>query len=523
MAVSEVVQASHPEPNVGGVPLWMISSLSDDEQQAVILLWERSRRSTHLAGYVQHCLDVTPARHHEVICQAIDDLLADEYDDLLVCTPPGAAKSTYTSHGLGAYFMGRSPRSNIILATHTADLSEKWSRKVRNTIMDSRHQHLFPYSSLSRDSTAVGRWATSLGGEFLAVGVGASILGFRADLAIIDDPVSGFEQAQSETQLAKVHNWFETDLLTRFKPGAKMVLICQRLAANDLAGYVILRHQENPTRRLRVVTLRMLAEPGEDDGTGRVPGDRLWPEWFTPEMVADAQRDAYRWQTLYQQRPPSSAGDWVDPADIHIVDTVPVGLPYYLCSDLALSVNKGDYSVHLAVGVGPGNQVYVVDAWRERAAVDKTVERHLDMVTTYKPLESLIDDDNASKVYVQLLASRARERGVPVPYKALPMRGQDKETRAAPLRGMLRSGRVSFKRASWNEWLVREMMLFPNAMGSGVDDGVDALGLIGRRLASLVNPSATTTVSTVRDSSSMCLDDLFEQNERHRHHRKRIA
>lgn len=480
-------------------------------------LARREEAQNYLSCYAAYALEMVPALHHRIICAHIDALLADEYDDLVICTPPGAAKSSYTSHALGGYFMGRFPRRNVILATHTADLSEKWSRKVRNTVADQKHLALFPDSALSRDSTAVGRWATSEGGEFLAVGVGASILGFRADLACIDDPISGFEQAQSETQLGKVHGWFETDLITRLKPSGKVVLICQRLAANDLAGYMIQRNAMNPTRRLKVLTLRMEAEEGDEDGTGRQPGERLWPEWFTPEMVADARRDDYKWRTLYQQRPPSSSGDWVAPEHIRIVDIVPSNLSRYLVSDLALSVNKGDYSVHIACGVDSAGSVFVEEAWRDRCAVERTVEKHLDMVEEFNPLESLIDDDNASKVYVQFLASQARERRVPVPWKVLPMRGQDKETRAAPLRGMFRSKRIFLRRAAWNEWLTRELMMFPNAMGEGVDDGVDALSLIGRRLASLARPAAAAPPppppKTLYD---MTLDQLHEDRERTR-------
>lgn len=517
-----------PFANIGGIPLPLVPAAADPETAATIAsLHARGRAGTHLAAYATYTLDVVPARHHRVICEAIDDLLADRYDDLIVNTPPGSAKSTYTSHALSAFFMGRYPGKNVILATHTAELSEKWSRKVRNTIADPRHQQVFPQSSLSRDSTAVSRWATSLGGEFVAAGVGASILGFRADLAVIDDPVAGFEQAQSITQLSKIHGWFETDLITRLKPRGKIIQICQRLSANDLAGYMMERHAANPTRRLKVIQLRMEALAGEDDGTGRQPGERLWPEWFTQEMVEDARRDDFKWRTLYQQEPPSSSGDWVGREQIRIEDNVPEheSLNCYLLTDLALSINKGDYSVHIVAGIDDNGLAYILDAWRERSAIEKTADRHLDLVQTYHPLESLIDDDNAAKVYLQLLASRGRERSVVAPMKMMPMRGQDKETRAAPLRGMFRSSKVVLKRAPWNEWLVRELLMFPNATGSGVDDGVDALSLLGRRLASLARaapaPAAAPPAKTWQD---VTLDEMWEDHamSRNSRHARRI-
>jgi hypothetical protein len=127
-------------------------------------------------------------------------------------------------------------------------------------------------------------------------------------LAVIDDPISGFEQASSLTQLAKVHSWYETDFITRLKPNAKVVLICQRLARNDLAGYLIDRNAANPTRRQRILKLEMECTDPTNDPLQRPLGGRLWPEWYTTSMVADAKRDDYKWRTLYQQEPPADEG-----------------------------------------------------------------------------------------------------------------------------------------------------------------------------------------------------------------------
>jgi predicted phage terminase large subunit-like protein len=510
-----LIDPSCSYPNVARRPLWMLDRPLDAETvEAINVYWSRARSAQTLAGYADYAIlgeDMHPAQHHMVICEAIDRLLGDEYDDLIINTPPGAAKSTFTSHALGAYLMGRWPTRSVILATHTTDLSEKWSRKVRNTVASKEHCELFPDSSLSKDSTSVGRWATSAGGEFLAVGVGTSVLGFRADCAIVDDPIGSSEQAQSETQLAKVHTWYETDLLTRLKPGAKTVQICQRLAPNDLAGYVIARNEQQRTRRQRVLVLRMETEEGDEpDGTGRSPGDRLWPEWFTQAMVEDAKRDDYRWRTLYQQKPPSGSGEWVSREDLVTTDSPPKTTVRYLLSDLALSINKGDYSVHIVAGVTHEGQIVVEHAWRDRSAIEKTAKKHLDLVQEYKINESLIDDDNAAKVYVQLLGSMSREHGVPVMVRMMPMRGQDKETRAAPLRGLLRSRKVVFRKALWNAWLFKELVIFPNAMGDGVDDGVDALSLIGRRLISMGRSAAPTVPKVAPTVHQMTLDQLFE-------------
>jgi predicted phage terminase large subunit-like protein len=503
-------------PNLGGLPLWLVPyPLTEEQIGDITRLWELERAGGTLVAYAEIVLGLQPALHHRLICDALDEAFSamSEYDDILICTPPGAAKSTYVSHAAAAYFMGRFPAKSVIFTTHTSELSERWSRQVRNSIATVEHQRVFPDCQLSKDSTAVGRWATTQGGEFLAVGVGTAILGFRADTIFIDDPIKGFEEAQSENQLSKIHSWFETDLITRLKPGGKIVQVCQRLSPNDLAGYMLRRAKERGTRRLKVLTFRMEAEEGDCDGTGRAPGERLWPEWFTSLQVEDARADEYIWRTLFQQRPPSDSGDWVGAENLTVVDIIPATLTRYLLTDIALSINKGDYSVHIAAGVDDVGTIYVEDAWRGRTAPEETARRHLDMIEVHHPIECLIDDDNASKVYVQLLHSLSRQRSpiVSVPWHPMPLRGQDKETRAAPLRGLLRTGRVRFKKGPYTSWLFPQLLGFPNLLGDGVDDGVDALSLIGRRLIKLGRPPTPAPVlPMIPAAREIKLDELWE-------------
>jgi predicted phage terminase large subunit-like protein len=464
-----------------------------------------------------YVMDVLPAAHHRLICDHIDALLNDEYDELIILAPPGSAKSTYTSMALPAYFLGHYPKGHILTASYSSELAEKWGRKVRNYVDSPTFNAVFPDTTLSKDSTSAGRWATAQGGEFYGAGVGSGILGFRADLAVIDDPISGFEQAQSLTQLTKIHEWYETDFITRLKPNGKVVLICQRLARNDLAGYLIDRNLATPTRRQVILKLPMLA--GENDPLGRQPGERLWADWFTPEMVKDAQRDEFKWKTLYQQEPPADTGAWASTEDFRFAPTPQYdedAYNYYGLTDLALSVNTGDYTVHGIVAAHKQTQhCHIVDLYRKRVDPDESANALVNLAQTYKPVEWLIDDDNASKVFMQLVATRARATSTPVKWKPMPLRGQDKETMAAGLRGMFKRGMVHFDPSkSWTNIIVNECLQFPNALGQGVDDCVDALSLLGRRLTALTLVSTTKAAPPRPTMQDMTLNDLWADQPR---------
>lgn len=337
--------------------------------------------------------------------------------------------------------------------------------------------------------------------------------------------MSGWEEAQSVTQLQKLHDWFKADLKSRLKPSAKIIVICQRTAAYDMAGYLIKEYAENPTRRLRTIVLPMLA--GNDDPLGRAPGDRLWSDWYTPEMILDLQKDEFIWRTMWQQEPPSDSGSWASADDIHLVDpqfAPDASAPTYIAGDIALSVNSGDYTVHLVARTDHDLNIYIVDALRERTTIDDTADRALSLCETYRPQEYLIDDDNASKVYASLLSRMSRDTNRHIPWKAMPLRGQDKETRAAAIRGWFKRGKVFMVKAPWNNWLVREILTFPNAVGQGVDDGIDCLSLLGRRIAAMTRPAlAPSNVHQLRPlAHTATLQEMFDDRERSLPHRRRI-
>lgn len=97
----------------------------------------------------------------------------------------------------------------------------------------------------------------------------------------------------------------------------------------------------------------------------------------------------------------------------------------------------------------------------------------------------------------------------------MPIRGQNKEIRAAATRGMFKRGLIFLpeecKNKPWVVKLVAQCLQFPNAMGPAVDDGVDAIGLLGRRLHPNVKPKLELVSPTITPSiQEMTLEGLYE-------------
>jgi predicted phage terminase large subunit-like protein len=422
-----------------------------------------------------------------------------EIDRLLVLMPPGAAKSTFVSTLFPPWYLARHPDHAIIAASHTAELAERFGRRVRNLI--NEHSATLDIT-LAPDIQAAGQWETTAGGEYFAAGVLGAVTGRRADLVIIDDPVKSRAEADSETVRERVGEWFRADLLTRLKPGAKIVLVMTRWHEDDLGGR-LLAEMEAGGRRWEVLKLPMEAEL--HDPLGRAPGEILWPQWFRPDMVAEAKRDARTWSALYQQRPAPDEGtyfsrDWLRPAN-----SIPrrEDMRIYGGSDYAVTANDGDWTVHAVVGVDADSRLWLLDLWRGQTASDGWIESFCDLVRQWRPIGWAEETGQIKAGVGPFLERRMRDRSAFVARRAFPTRG-DKAVRAQSIRGrMALDGLHYLASAPWRAEFEMELMNFPAGKH---DDQVDALGLVGQLLDVMTAGQVPKSEEPRRDSWDLAFE-----------------
>ena len=324
-------------------------------------------------------LGYTPAAHHRLLIGYLEALERGEIERLMVLMPPGSAKSTYASVLFPPWFMGRNPSAAVLGVSNTTELAERFSRRARNLVAQPKYRNVFGFG-VSEDTQSVGNWETGKGGEFFAAGVGSAIAGRRADLGLIDDPIKTREEADSERVRQKQWEWYVNDFSTRLKPGARQILIQTRWHQDDLGGRILEREES----RWKVIKLPMVAVAS--DPLDRAIGDRLWPEWFTEEMITQAKLDTRSWNALYQQDPVPDEGDYFQREDLNEYIEIPKGCHIYGASDFAVSEGGGDYTEHGVFALDFNGDIYVKDWWRGQNSPDIWIERFIDLVATHLPL-----------------------------------------------------------------------------------------------------------------------------------------
>jgi hypothetical protein len=279
--------------------------------------WERRCRSelTPWAMEALRPMNQTPARHHRLILQHLERVAHGEIDRLMVCMPPGSAKSTYCSVLFPPWFFAQRPNLDMIGASHGSELAEDFSGKIQTYIRG--YPDILGYELATEN---VKRWRTTNGGFYRAAGVGGSITGRRADGALIDDPIKSAQDAESETVRDGIWEWYQAEFYTRLKPGAWIVLITTRWNEQDLAGK-LLQASEAGGDKWTVLKLPAIAD-SLDDPLGRPIGAALWPEWQNEDALERIRINSgpYVWGSLYQQDPKPRGASFFDVNQL-LVDT----------------------------------------------------------------------------------------------------------------------------------------------------------------------------------------------------------
>lgn len=442
-------------------------------------LLARKEAAKSLRQYIDYLgVGVVPAKHHLLLLDALEAVERGECPRLMVCMPPGSAKSTYTSQIFPGWYLGRNPERSIIAASHTQELAERFGRRVRNYFASQEHRNVFGIG-VAEDSQAAGRWDTEKGGEYFAAGVGGSITGRRADLGIIDDPVKSREDADSERSRDRAWDWYVNDFLTRLKPNASQIVVMTRWHDDDLGGRILERERE----QWKVIELAMEALPA--DPLGRKSGERLWPEWYTDDLVETAKKDARGWNALYQQRPASDEGDYFKADWFRDYEEPPTAVKTYGASDYAVTEGDGDYTEHGIFAVDSWGNIYILDWWRGQTASDTWIERKCDLILRYQPFCWFGEAGPIRRAIEPYLLRRMNERNAFCRIEWLPSLA-DKTVRARNFQALASMGKVFLpKQAPWKADLLGQLLRFP---AGKYDDGVDVCSLVGRGLEFIGGP-----------------------------------
>lgn len=225
---------------------------------------------------------------------------------LALSAPPQHGKSVLVAHFI-AWCLGKAPNCRAGFASYSEYLGVRTNLKIQRIMDSETYRRVFPDSRLFSEQvvTQVGkprrnsRHLELVGheGSFRNTTVRGAIGGESLDLAVIDDPVKGHEEAESFAAREKIWDWYQDDFRTRLSEDGAVLCVMTRWNLDDLEGRMI---EQDPD--VRVVRYQAIATADEPH---RKKGEALFPELKSLGFLEKQRKrmHAASWEALYQQNP----------------------------------------------------------------------------------------------------------------------------------------------------------------------------------------------------------------------------
>ena len=412
--------------------------------------------------------DFQTPRHIKLLAAKLEAVERGDIKRLMVFMQPRGGKSLTTTQLFPCWCLGRNPKWEIVQAGYGAPIALTHSRKARDIFVSEETEEAFPGvhhapGTEGQRQVAVARqaaheWGTTDGGNYYAVGVGGSLTGHGADLAIIDDPVKDREEAESPVVRQRVKDWYKSVLYTRLSPNGAIILVMTRWHPDDLAGWILAQGDEE----WDVLELPAINEAGE----------AMWPERFPIERLEQIRATIghREFAALYQQRPVMRGGNIFDVTSVQwegSLDSFP-DCKYVRFWDVASTEKQRakddpDYTAGTLYGETRTKdgllEIWIKDCVRMQQEAPERDRRII--ATTEK-------DGSAVQVGIESVAGykdtytylRDRLRGIRSVVKVTV--SKDMVVRAAPLEPVFEAGNVHILRSNWGTQMVTEFAEHPN-------------------------------------------------------------
>lgn len=439
---------------------------------------------------------------------------------MIINIPPRYLKSLSCTVAFPAWLLGHDPKTKIMAASYSKDLSIKHSVDCRFMIESEWYRECFPDTQIVNDNNQKSKYITTQRGQRFATSVGATATGEGGNFLIVDDPHSA-EEAQSKVIREGQNNWFDQTFSTRLdnKERDVIIVIMQRLHQNDLTGHLLSNgdwyHLDIPAifDKTRYYDLSAKVKHVTQ------PKELLHPERENEITLAKARRTMgeYAFAGQYLQRP-APAGGGIFKKKWFRLWPAKSPLPYfeYIVQswDTAFTEDTSNDPTAFTVwgvfsqGAGKGKAAMLIDCWSEimsypelrKRARKEYEQRYGDSEENGKRADIVLIENKGSGI---ILIQDLIRAGVPVrkynPGKV------DKTQRAhsvtyLPENGLIflpESDKFPGKTYAWAEEFVNQLIVFDKG---DHDDYVD---------------SAVQAWQLLRDYSFLTIDDDDDEYNEH--------
>jgi len=370
------------------------------------------RAFSHFAFKIQTGSSFIEVDYHNVMFEAIQRLIDQTSNRMLINIPPRAGKTQLISIFLPLFAWVHNPHAHNMLLGYNSDVLHECTGYIRNIMIDPDFIRVFPDVVIDMNKKSVEKLGTMSGGVTHAITLSGKVIGKGAGqlgegfsgLLCIDDAIKA-DDAQSPTERDKVNNRYSGTVLSRLATElTPLVTIAQRLHPDDLPGYIL----KGLTPDKEIEWLNIPGVITKDTGSEKWYADQIeefgysdkikpilydldrddseydekgessfWPirkDIKTLQALRDI--DPYTFYSQYMGMPRSKGSVLVDHSDFRTYDKLSsINIRYtFITADTASTAKDySDYSVATLWGVSDRQELILIDMSRGKWEVPELI------------------------------------------------------------------------------------------------------------------------------------------------------
>lgn len=172
--------------------------------------------------------------HNELI-----DILLNTPKRIIINAPPRIGKTEIMKHFIAWKFL-QNPASTVMYVSYDKNLVARKNSEIQDILVWLAHHFDIPALLMRSKNDGKTEWTNNATGMIIARGSGNNITGSGCStMLIIDDPNKPSDRT-SPTVLSKRNGVFMSTIRNRINnPDVPIIVIQQRIAANDLTGFLL--------------------------------------------------------------------------------------------------------------------------------------------------------------------------------------------------------------------------------------------------------------------------------------------
>lgn len=365
-------------------------------------------------------------RHHEIICDALDDVVNGNCRKLIINIAPRYGKTELVSKMFMGYGFALNPKCKFIHLSYSASLTAENSVAVKDIVNCELFKRLFT-ARVRRGRDTMAKWDTEQGGGLYATSTLGQITGFGAGATdaedgevnetalddysvifnpnkftgaiIIDDPIRP-EDALSDVVRERVNRRFETTIRNRVNSRrTPIIIVCQRTHENDLCGYLMTIEPDDWT------VISIPAIDYDSEGNERA----LWPHKHTLEELHKIElANPFVFETQYMQNPKPLEGLMY--SHFKTYQTLPIGR--YIVKNYTDSADTGsDFLCSIDYAEFDTGEMYVLSVLFTDKPMEFTEVEEAKQLTRDNVVLANIEGNNGGRSFARNVEKNVRTLG----------------------------------------------------------------------------------------------------------------